>query len=72
MLNLSIPIFLFWFYYYYYFTVFGGMDLSSMMSNINPEMLKDLTPEKIQDALRNLPPHMKDMMQSMGELQNSS
>lgn len=44
------------------------MDLSSMMSNINPEMLKDLTPEKIQDALKNLPPNMKDMMQSMGEL----
>ncbi|XP_048753656.2 uncharacterized protein LOC125664899 [Ostrea edulis] len=46
--------------------MFGGMDLSSMMSNINPEMLKDLTPEKIQDALKNLPPNMKDMMQSMG------
>ena len=42
------------------------MDISSMMSNINPEMLKDLTPEKIHDALKNLPPHMKEMMQSMG------
>ena len=42
------------------------MDISSMMSNINPEMLKDLTPEKIHDALKNLPPNMKEMMQSMG------
>ncbi|XP_062590131.1 uncharacterized protein LOC134251722 [Saccostrea cucullata] len=46
--------------------MFGGMDLSSMMSNINPEMLKDLTPEKIQDALKNLPPNMKEMMGNMG------
>ncbi|XP_022286159.2 uncharacterized protein LOC111099091 isoform X2 [Crassostrea virginica] len=46
--------------------MFGGMDISSMMSNINPEMLKDLTPEKIHDALKNLPPNMKEMMQSMG------
>ncbi|XP_061198006.1 uncharacterized protein LOC133206092 [Saccostrea echinata] len=46
--------------------MFGGMDLSSMMSNINPEMLKDLTPEKIQDALKNLPPNMKEMMNNMG------
>lgn len=56
-------------YIYIYFlicVVFGGMDISSMMSNINPEMLKDLTPEKIHDALKNLPPHMKEMMQSMG------
>lgn len=42
------------------------MDISSMMSSINPEMLKDLTPEKIEDALKNLPPQMKDMMHSMG------
>lgn len=46
--------------------MFGGMDISSMMSSINPEMLKDLTPGKIEDALKNLPPQMKDMMHSMG------
>lgn len=48
------------------------MDISSMMSNINPEMLKDLTPEKIHDALKNLPPHMKEMMHSMGMLRQLS
>lgn len=53
------------------FSVFGGMDISSMMSSINPEMLKDLTPEKIEDALKNLPPQMKDMMHSMGMSQHT-
>lgn len=47
------------------------MDISSMMANVNPEMLKDLTPEKIQDALKNLPPQMKDMMHSMGTSQHT-
>lgn len=48
------------------------MDISSMMAGINPEMLKDLTPEKIEDALKNLPPQMKDMMHSMGTSQHSN
>lgn len=52
--------------------MFGGMDISSMMSSINPEMLKDLTPEKIEDALKNLPPQMKDMMHSMGMSQSDN